>query len=425
MTNCDEGILMATVEAYAHDLMTSHSPAEAAACPYHRRAAERSEPQKPIVECVSDDYWIVRGYRQVRQILRAEVTTQAGFMSELASKAGNVLKRQPVLFMDGPEHQILRQESGKFFTPATVDKTYRQMIDDLSDGLINKLTAKGSADLADLTQELAVQVASRVIGLTDSRWGGMTKRVGGILDNANSFSSKGWGALVGQLKMQASMLSFFYVDVKPSLQKRRKNPQNDLFSYLIGLGYSDIELLTEAVVFGVAGMATTREFICVAAWHIMERPELRDIMLNGDDEARYNLLGEILRIEPVVGDLYRRASQDITLDTPDGQVTIPAGAKLQLSVVTANTDKSIVGENPDAVCPARPMAEMKPKVPDYMLSFGDGDHRCPGAYIALRETDIFLRKLLAIPTLKLEKAPSRKFAAVIRSYELRRMLVSV
>lgn len=417
---------MAAVQTHPHSMTASaHLSTEAAACPYHRRAAEPSEPQKPIVERVGDDYWIVRGYRQVRQILRAEATTQAGFMSELASKAGNILKRQPVLFMDGPEHQALRQESGKFFTPATVDKTYREMIDKLSDDLIRQLTTKGSADLADLTQELAVQVASRVIGLTDSRWSGLSKRVGGILDNAGSFSQKGFGAFLAQLKMQTSMLSFFFMDVKPSLQKRRKDPQNDLFSYLISLGYTDIELLTEAVVFGVAGMATTREFICVAAWHIMERPELREIMLHGDEEARYNLLGEILRLEPVVGDLYRRVRQDITLDTPDGTVTIPAGAKLQLSVVTANTDKTIVGENPDAVCPARSMTEMKPKVPDYMLSFGDGDHRCPGAYIALRESDIFLRKLLALPTLKLEKAPSRKFAPVIRSYELRRMIVKI
>lgn len=415
---------MAAIQA--PHLTTSPTDSDANACPYHRRAAEPAEREKPLVERVRDDYWIVRGYRQIRQILRAETTTQAGFMSELASKAGNVLKRQPVLFMDGPEHQALRQESGKFFTPSTVDKTYRQMIDDLSDELIAQLKSKRRVDLADLTQELAVQVASRVIGLTDSRWAShMPKRVGGILDNANAFSNTGLGALWGQLKMQFSMLSFFYLDVKPSLQKRRKDPQNDLFSYLISLGYTDIELLTEAVVFGVAGMATTREFICVAAWHIMERPELRDIMLNGDEDARYNLLGEILRIEPVVGDLYRRAQTDITLETPQGTVTIPAGAKIQLSVVTANTDQSIVGESPDAVCPARPLADLKPKVPDYMLSFGDGDHRCPGAYIALRESDIFLRKLLALPTLKLEKVPDRKFAAIIRSYELRRMVVSV
>lgn len=415
---------MAALEAPTYDHPLAHA-SETAACPYHRRAAERSEPEKPVVERISDDYWVVRGYRQIRQILRTETTKQAGFMSDLVSKAGNIMKRQPVLFMDGPEHQALRQESGKFFTPVTVDKTYREMIEKLSDNLLDGLKKKGRADLAEITQELAVQVASRVIGLTDSYLPGMPRRMTGILDNANSFSSIGWGLVWGQMKMQANMLSLFYLDVKASLKKRRAIPKNDLFSYLISLGYSDIELLTEAVVFGVAGMATTREFICVAAWHIMERPELRDIMLNGDEEARYNLLGEILRIEPVVGDLYRRAQTDITLDTPDGQVTIPAGAKIQLSVVTANADKTVVGDNPDAVCPARPMAEMKPKVPDYMLSFGDGDHRCPGAYIALRETDIFLRKLLAIPTLKLEKTPSRKFAPAVRSYELRRMIVTV
>ncbi|MCU0463415.1 MAG: cytochrome P450 [Anaerolineae bacterium] len=397
--------------------------AEAAGCPYHRRAAEPAAKSHRTVEQLPDGTWLVRGYREARQILRAELTKQSGFMSNLATQSGGVIQRLPVLFMDGPDHKAMRQESGKFFTPSAVDRNYREMIDQLSDDLINKLKAKGSADLSELTKTLAVQVASRIIGLTDSRLPGMPGRVSGILDNSNSLS-KG-GSFIGRTKMMANLMAFFHLDVKPSLKARRQQPREDLFSYLLTLGYTDIDLLTEAIVFGVAGMATTREFICVAAWHIMERPELRDIMLSDDEEARYNLLGEILRLEPVVGDLYRTAQTDITLNTPDGEVTIPAGARMQLSVVAANADASVVGDSPDAVCPARPMAEMKPKVPDYMLSFGDGDHRCPGAYVALRETDIFLRKLLAIPTLKLEKAPDRKFVDIIRGYELRRMVVSV
>jgi cytochrome P450 len=73
----------------------------------------------------------------------------------------------------------------------------------------------------------------------------------------------------------------------------------------------------------------------------------------------------------------------------------------------------------------RPLAEIRPKAPESMLSFGDGDHRCPGAYVALRETDIFLRKALAIPTLKIEREPNLSFNTVVRGYELRKMIVSV
>ncbi len=403
-----------------------HTPtADAAECPYHRRAAKPAPPAPAAVHLGADGVWHVTGYREVRQILRSEATKQAGFMSELVGKTASFMKRQPVLFMEGEAHRALRNESGKFFTPSAVDKGYRQMIDQLSDQLIAQLTRKGRADLSDLSKTLAVQVASQIIGLTDSAIPGLPTRVAGILDNAAASFQSGANPFWSQLRMNAAVLAFFWLDVKPSLQKRRREPRNDLFSYLISLGYTDIELLTEAIVFGVAGMATTREFICAAAWHIMERPELRDIMLHGDDDARYNLLGEILRVEPVVGDLYRRAVTDITLETAQGPVTIPAGAKMQLSVVGSNADATVVGPAPDAVCPARTMAEMKPKVPDYMLSFGDGDHRCPGAYVALRETDIFLRKLLAIPTLRLEKVPDTKYIDLIRGYEIRRMMVSV
>ncbi|MCU0476593.1 MAG: cytochrome P450, partial [Anaerolineae bacterium] len=339
---------------------TAAQAAEAAGCPYHRRAAPPPAPTQTTVELGADGVWRISGYREVRQILRNEATHQAGFMSEMVGRTAGMMKRLPVLFMEGEEHRALRNESGKFFTPNAVDKNYRDMIDTLSEDLIAKLHAKRRVDLAELTKTLAVQVAAQIIGLTDSAVPGLPARIAGILENAAAAAQPGANPIWSGLKMNAGVLAFFYLDVKPSLQKRRKSPQNDLFSYLISLGYTDIELLTEAIVFGVAGMATTREFISVAAWHILERPELREIMVNGDDDARYNLLSEILRVEPVVGDLYRRAKTDITLNTAHGVVTIPAGAKMQLSVVGGNADASVVGEAPDAVCPARPMAEMKP-----------------------------------------------------------------
>ncbi|WP_442875181.1 cytochrome P450 [Actinoplanes sp. NBC_00393] len=68
------------------------------------------------------------------------------------------------------------------------------------------------------------------------------------------------------------------------------------------------------------------------------------------------MLHEILRLEPVVADLLRWTTADVTL----GEVTIPSGAKVDVGVAAANLDGSAVGPDPAAVCPGRPYPTASP-----------------------------------------------------------------
>ena len=60
-----------------------------------------------------------------------------------------------------------------------------------------------------------------------------------------------------------------------------------------------------------------------------------------------------------------------------------------------------------------------------MLSFGDGHHRCPGAFVAIQESDIFLTRLLALPDLRAESAPTLTFVELIAGYELRKFMITL
>ena len=60
-----------------------------------------------------------------------------------------------------------------------------------------------------------------------------------------------------------------------------------------------------------------------------------------------------------------------------------------------------------------------------MLSFGDGAHRCPGSFIALQETDIFLRRLLALDGLRIERAPTLTWNELVAGYELRHFRIAI
>jgi cytochrome P450 len=169
-------------------------------------------------------------------------------------------------------------------------------------------------------------------------------------------------------------------------------------------------------------MVTTREFIVVAAWHLLESPALRARYITGQEEARYTILNEILRVEPVVGVLYRRASADLQLEYGNQSFTIPDGDLIHLYIHAANTDESVVGEEPLSVCPDRTLHKSA-QLP--VMSFGSGRHRCPGAFIAIQETDIFLRKLLAIDDLRLVSEPTVAYKKLIEGYEVRNFIVAV
>lgn len=55
----------------------------------------------------------------------------------------------------------------------------------------------------------------------------------------------------------------------------------------------------ECITYAGAGMATTREFITMVAWHLFEREDLRARFLGESEEGQLAMLEEILRIEPV------------------------------------------------------------------------------------------------------------------------------
>jgi cytochrome P450 len=209
--------------------------------------------------------------------------------------------------------------------------------------------------------------------------------------------------------------------VRPAIAARRITPQEDVISHLLAQNYNDREILTECVTYGAAGMVTTREFISVAAWHLLDHPELRARYLAAPEAERVAILHEMLRLEPVVGHLYRRATDAIPLQSNGAEVVIPQGALIDLHIESANLDERVVGEDPTAVCPMRPLHGER--IGAMLMSFGDGAHRCPGAYLAIQETDIFLQRLLAIPNLHIVRPPTLTWNELTAGYELRKFLL--
>ncbi|MCC7360720.1 MAG: cytochrome P450 [Anaerolineales bacterium] len=407
---------------------TADSPA-AGRCPVNQRAYSHQKTAKdyepadaPIVERDAAGVWHVRGFEAARQVLRHADTRQAGFKAELLEQMPGQ-QNKPILYQEGKEHLLQRKQTARFFTPTTTSAKYRALMEKLADELVAELRAKRRGDLSQLSMRLAVAVASEVVGLTDSRRAGIDRRLDAFFSGNIGEPGRSPRALWAFLRNQLRMLAFFYFDVKPAITARRKARQADVISHLIDQNYSDSAILIECVTYGAAGMVTTREFISVCAWHLLEQPELRARYLAAGEPERHAILNEILRVEPVVAHLFRRATGDLEVQAGGQAVTIPAGGLVDLHIYATNADESVVGAEPLAICPGRELRAEKATAP--LLSFGDGYHRCPGGYIALQETDLFLQRLLALPGLRIERAPTLSWAELSQSYELRQFILAL
>src|SRR5918997_3681625 len=360
--------------------------------------------------------WVVRSFAVARQILRdPNGTEQAGFNAHSLRQSK---MRPPILYQESTQHRAQRRAAARFFAPAVIED-YQPMIARLSDALLDDLRTDRALDLSRLSMRLAVQVTGRVVGLTSSSVRRMSARLGTFFEGDPSARDRTPAGLLRTLRGSTALFGFYQLDVKPAIRARRRRPAEDVISQLIQQQFSDLEILTEALTYAAAGMATTREFVTVAAWHLLDEPDLRARYLVAARKEREAILHEILRLEPVVGELRRETREPLTVNTSAGPVTIPEGEAVELQLRRTNADADVVGEEPDRLCPGRVLPTA---VPPVVLSFGDGHHRCPGGPLAILETDIFLQRLL-VRDLVAEGPPRVRWNPVSQGYDLDRFLV--
>lgn len=386
-------------------------------CPV-RKLTRPDDAAAPAVERMPDGRWVVRTFALARHVLRdSEETRQAGFGAERMDPTGERM-RPPILYLEGPPHHAQRRAAARFFAPK-VTESYRPMMEALADELVGTVRTDRWTDVSQLSLRMAVQVAARVVGLTESSIPGMSRRLESFFEGDPTARDRSLRGVLRRLHRGTTLLRFHQLDVKPAIRARRRERREDVISQLLDQGFSDLEVLTECVTYGAAGMVTTREFITVAVWHLTDEPALLARYLAAERPERLAILEETLRLEPVVGHLHRRTTAPLTLDGPDGPVEVPAGALVDLDVRAANADPLVVGDEPLGLCPGR---DLDRTVPPTLLSFGDGHHRCPGAPIAIMETEVFVSALLR-DGIEVQGPPHVEWNPVTQGYDLDRLMV--
>ena len=361
----------------------------------------------------------VRSVEAARQVLRARTqTTQAGFTAEAIPQG--VLRHHPILLSDGPGHDEQRSKVARFLAPAVVAERYTAAMEAAADRLLGEARAAGTLLLDEVALLYTVEVTAELVGLTNSPVPRMARRLVTFFNQPPfDLTRPDLGRTRRQWMRAAAnglgpIVRFYVADVRPAIRERRRRPRRDIISHLIDEGYTDLDILVECVTYGTAGMVTTREFIAMAAWHLLTDDDLARRFVAAERPERLGILNEIIRLEPVVGHLYRRARSAFEITDEGRSWPIAPGDLLDVCVRPANSDPDAVGAEPDRLRPGRTLpAGVNPAV----LSFGDGSHRCPGQPLALLEADVLLTRLLALRP-RIVAEPTIRWEQLIEGYAL-------
>lgn len=360
-------------------------------------------------------HW-VQTPKLARHILRNKCAFQAGAGAEMLEYKNP--EQAPVFFLDGQEHANKRRESLRFLSPKAVADQHYEVMEKASRKLLDEFQRDGEARLEDISFRLAVEVVGEILGLTNSNQAGKVRRILWVLAASISKAKNTWWSRTWlNLRRVVFTLIFYFFDVRPAINARKKQPRGDAISTYLDEGYTTTAIIVECLTYGTAGMLTTREFIVMAAWYLFDDLALKQRFLEGEVREQLAILMEILRLEPIAAKILRRVEEPVEGVDKD---SLPAGETYDIDIRNLNIHEELVGECPFAVDPDRAKRQ---KDSGRYFSFGDGPHGCPGWQVALHETRIFLQQLFQLPGIELQQAPSISWNETVHGYELRNAII--
>ncbi|KAB1644213.1 cytochrome P450 [Gulosibacter chungangensis] len=292
-----------------------------------------------------------------------------------ANEEGSLMIRamgHSMLRKDDPEHYVERRAWQPVLRPGIVKRTWTPIFERNTDRYLDEFIAKGpGADLVwDFASPLVAENLRAVIGLHNAtpedlqRWSTtMIAATGNYADDP-----------VVWAKGEAS-----YNEVDEALdemiQWHRKHPDDSLLSALLRL--PDYQMSVESIRANVkmtigGGLNEPRDAIGVAAWGLLQNPNQLALIREG--KATWdNAFDEAIRWVAPIGMYSRQTKRDVVLQG----VHLPAGAKLGISLLSANRDETQWQE------PAR--FDITRADEGTHLAFGKGVHVCLGAWVARAE----------------------------------------
>ena len=213
------------------------------------KTAREPYQNSPRVEKDAEEVWHIRGYTESKDLLKQDLL-QDGFGAE------NIFKSnlEPVLYQYGEPHRKQRSAIAKYFSPTTVSQKHWPMMERAADEILADLIQAKQYNLKTLTTRLAAVVTAAVVGLNPTK--SMIRRIDAMLHSPPAPSTNPILRFFAEITGYSGQFQFWFFDVRPAINERKRNPQDDVVSYMLSKGKSGLDILVECIVYGAAGMAT-------------------------------------------------------------------------------------------------------------------------------------------------------------------------
>lgn len=287
-----------------------------------------------------------------------------------------------MLRRDDPEHYIERKAWQPALRPGAVKRVWTEMFRNNADRYLDEFIAKGpGADLVwDFAAPYAAESLRQITGLYNSTQEDLQRWSQTMIDATGNYADDPELWRLGEQS---------YTEVDEALDEMLRwhsaNPDHSLISQLLRI--PDYEMPIERIRANLkmtigGGLNEPRDAIGVTAWALLRDPE-QLAAVRADPKLCHAAFDESIRWVAPIGMYSRQVTREVEL----AGVTLPAGARLGICILSANRDAA-VWDSPERFDLHR---EPKPH-----LAFGKGVHVCLGAWVARAEVaDVALPALLS------------------------------
>ncbi|MDJ0920644.1 MAG: cytochrome P450 [Henriciella sp.] len=342
-------------------------------------------------------FWAVSSYELVKKVELDPATYSSQTGGILISYGVEDAPRHPLLHnaslntlicLDRPHHTPLRMEHMAFFRAGYVAEL-RKKVDLFVKERLDAMEQAGPiVDMVEMfSAELPLFTLCEILGVPDADRPKLVHWMH-YLENAQyQAQQEGLGNLEPeQIMTFMNEIQAMFDYGRDLLEKRRKDPQNDLLSAIANVKI-DGELLSPEFLDGswlliiFAGNDTTRNSLSGTMKLLTAFPDQRQKLLDNPDLFP-NFVHEAIRMVSPVTYMRRTAIKDTVL----GEQPIAVGEKVVMYYPAANRDPAKF-PNPDQMDITRENAKEH-------LAFGNGPHVCLGQRVANMQLEAAYRQIL-------------------------------
>ncbi|WP_326834111.1 cytochrome P450 [Amycolatopsis rhabdoformis] len=356
---------------------------------YHRRLREAG----PVVWLPAHGYYVIGRFAEVRAALLDWETFVSGRGAGLTDFAHEEPWRPPSLLLeaDPPDHTVVRTAMNSVITPRAV-RALRKTFEPVAERLADELVARGRFDaVTDVAEVYPLEVFPDAVGLPREgrehllTYGSLALNAFGPRNDllAAALAAAGPAQEWVDTHCRREELAPTGLGVELWAAADRGEISEQQAPLLVR------SLLTAGVDTTVTGLGNT-------LYALARHPEAW-ARLHADPRLAKFAFDEALRWESPIQNFFRTTSAD----TEVGGVPVPAGAKVQLSLGSANRDPRHWGADAEVFDLDRSASGH--------VGFGMGVHQCVGQPIARLEAELVLTALARrVARLELDGTPVPK-----------------